>query len=78
MGPNSYDHAGAGSALAFAEPEGGVAFAYMMMNRMQTFLVPDPPARGPIEAIRQAVACAFGAAAERTGQDPVDGNRGLK
>jgi len=55
MGPSSYGHAGAGGSLAFADPEAGVAFAYVM-NRMQIFLGPDPRTRGLIEAVRQAVA----------------------
>jgi CubicO group peptidase (beta-lactamase class C family) len=55
MGPTSYGHAGAGGSLAFADPETGVAFAYVM-NRMQAFLGPDPRTSGLIEAVRQAVA----------------------
>jgi CubicO group peptidase (beta-lactamase class C family) len=55
MGPRSYGHAGAGGSLAFADPETGVAFAYVM-NRMQIFLGPDPRTSGLIEAVRQAVA----------------------
>jgi CubicO group peptidase (beta-lactamase class C family) len=55
MGPSSYGHAGAGGSLAFADPDTGVAFAYMM-NRMQIFFGPDPRTRGLIEAVRHAVA----------------------
>ena len=55
MGPCSYGHAGAGGSLGFADPETGVAFAYVM-NRMQIFLGPDPRTRGLIEAVRRAVA----------------------
>jgi CubicO group peptidase (beta-lactamase class C family) len=55
MGPRSYGHAGAGGSLAFADPETGVAFAYVM-NRMQISLGPDPRTSGLIEAVRQAVA----------------------
>jgi CubicO group peptidase (beta-lactamase class C family) len=54
MGPSSYGHAGAGGSLGFADPETGVAFAYVM-NRMQIFLGPDPRTRGLIEAVRRAV-----------------------
>lgn len=55
MGPTSYGHAGAGGSLAFADPETGVAFAYVM-NRMQIFLGPDPRTRVLIEAVRRSVA----------------------
>ena len=54
MGPSSYGHAGAGGSLGFADPETGVAFAYVM-NRMQIFLGPDPRTKGLVEAVRQAV-----------------------
>jgi len=54
MGPCSYGHAGAGGSLAFADPETGVAFGYVM-NRMQILLGPDPRTSGLIEAVRQAV-----------------------
>jgi CubicO group peptidase (beta-lactamase class C family) len=55
MGPSSYGHAGAGGSLAFADPETGVAFAYVM-NRMQIFLGPDPRTGGLVDAVRLAVA----------------------
>ena len=41
MGPRSFGHPGAGGSLAFADPERGIGFAYVM-NKMQQSLSGDP------------------------------------
>ena len=41
MGPRSFGHAGAGGSLACADPDTGVAFAYVM-NQMQQSISGDP------------------------------------
>ena len=51
MGPRSFGHAGAGGSLAFADPDAGVAFAYVM-NKMQQNLSGDPRTANLIEAVR--------------------------
>jgi CubicO group peptidase (beta-lactamase class C family) len=53
MGPRSFGHAGAGGSLAFADPERGVAFAYVM-NRMQQNLSGDLRTIRLTEAVRTA------------------------
>lgn len=56
MGPRSFGHSGAGGSLTFADPDSGVAFAYVM-NKMQQGLAADPrPA---------ALVSAFGACFDR-------------
>jgi CubicO group peptidase (beta-lactamase class C family) len=51
MGPRSFGHAGAGGSLAFADPDRGVAFAYVM-NRMQQGLSTDRRTEGLVAAVR--------------------------
>jgi CubicO group peptidase (beta-lactamase class C family) len=53
MGPRSFGHAGAGGSLAFADPDRGVAFAYVM-NQMQQNLSGDPRTADLIDAVRVA------------------------
>ena len=53
-GPSSFGHAGAGGSLAFADPDSGVAFAYVM-NQMQQALAGDPRAEALVSAVRASV-----------------------
>jgi CubicO group peptidase (beta-lactamase class C family) len=53
MGPRSFGHAGAGGSLAFADPERGVGFAYVM-NQMQQNLSGDPRTTDLIAAAKRA------------------------
>jgi CubicO group peptidase (beta-lactamase class C family) len=48
-GEHSFGHAGAGGAVAFADPDAGLGFAYVM-NRMQFDPEPDPRSQGLIRA----------------------------
>ena len=41
VGPKAFGHAGAGGSLAFADPEAGLAFGYVM-NQMQLGMTGDP------------------------------------
>jgi CubicO group peptidase (beta-lactamase class C family) len=52
-GPNSFGHPGAGGALAFADPDAEMGFAYVM-NGMQFNMEGDPRSMGLVEA---AYAC---------------------
>jgi CubicO group peptidase (beta-lactamase class C family) len=52
-GPNSFGHPGAGGALAFADPDAQLGFAYVM-NAMQLNLEGDPRSMALVEA---AYAC---------------------
>ena len=54
MGPRSFGHAGAGGSLAFADPEAGVGFAYVM-NQMQQGLSADPRPASLVSALRAAL-----------------------
>lgn len=54
LGPASFGHAGAGGSLAFADPERGVAFAYVM-NRMQQALSGDARSAALISALHRCL-----------------------
>jgi len=54
MGPRSFGHGGAGGSLAFADPDTGVAFAYVM-NQMQQHAAGDPRMAGLMEAVAAAL-----------------------
>ena len=54
MGPRSFGHAGAGGSLAFADPDAGVGFAYVM-NQMQQGLSADPRPAALVSALRTAL-----------------------
>jgi CubicO group peptidase (beta-lactamase class C family) len=54
LGPGSFGHPGAGGSLAFADPETGIGFGYVM-NQMQTNLAADPRPAALIAAIRRCV-----------------------
>jgi CubicO group peptidase (beta-lactamase class C family) len=49
-GPNSFGHPGAGGALAFADPDAGLGFAYVM-NAMQFHPQGDPRSQGLVKAV---------------------------
>jgi CubicO group peptidase (beta-lactamase class C family) len=51
LGDGSFGHPGAGGSLAFADPESGVAFAYVM-NKMDQNLAGDSRTIGLIEAVK--------------------------
>jgi CubicO group peptidase (beta-lactamase class C family) len=53
MGPRSFGHAGAGGSLAFADPDRGVGFGYVM-NKMQQYLSGDPRTTHLIAAVEDA------------------------
>jgi CubicO group peptidase (beta-lactamase class C family) len=55
LGPTSFGHAGAGGSLAFADPDSGVAFGYVM-NSMQQNMANDPRTRALKHAVRDAIA----------------------
>lgn len=54
MGPRSFGHSGAGGSLAFADPDAGVGFAYVM-NQMQQGLSADPRPAALVSALRMAL-----------------------
>ena len=54
MGPRSFGHAGAGGSLAFADPDAGVGFAYVM-NQMQQGLSADPRPASLVNALQAAL-----------------------
>jgi CubicO group peptidase (beta-lactamase class C family) len=54
LGPGSFGHSGAGGSLAFADPDRGVAFAYVM-NQMRQELSGDPRPRGLVSALAAAI-----------------------
>jgi CubicO group peptidase (beta-lactamase class C family) len=54
MGPRSFGHAGAGGSLAFADPDAGVGFAYVM-NQMQQNLTGDPRPAALVDAVRRSL-----------------------
>lgn len=54
MGPRSFGHSGAGGSLAFADPDAGISFAYVM-NQMQQGLAADPRPAALVAAVRAAV-----------------------
>jgi CubicO group peptidase (beta-lactamase class C family) len=55
LAPSSFGHSGAGGSLGFADPDSGVAFAYVM-NRMQQNLGGDPRPLGLVNALRKCLA----------------------
>jgi CubicO group peptidase (beta-lactamase class C family) len=53
-GPSAFGHPGRGGSLAFADPEHGVAFGYVMNNIVEG--AEDPRAASLVEAVRKALA----------------------
>ncbi len=54
-GPNCFGHPGAGGALAFADPEAGIGFAYVM-NAMQFHPEGDPRSSGLVGSVYDCLA----------------------
>ncbi|HET9078884.1 MAG TPA: serine hydrolase domain-containing protein [Acidimicrobiales bacterium] len=54
LGPRSFGHSGAGGSLAFADPDAGIGFAYVM-NQMQQNLAADPRPAALIDAVRRCL-----------------------
>ncbi|MFF7164305.1 serine hydrolase domain-containing protein [Streptomyces sp. NPDC008086] len=54
LGPGSFGHPGRGGALGFADPESGIAFAYVT-NGFRKTVTADPRAQGLIRAVRAAL-----------------------
>ncbi len=55
LGPGSFGHPGRGGALGFADPESGIAFAYVT-NGFRKTVTADPRAQALIRAVRLALA----------------------
>ncbi|WP_030561730.1 serine hydrolase domain-containing protein [Streptomyces aureocirculatus] len=55
LGPGSFGHPGRGGALAFADPDSGVAFGYVT-NGMSKGVTADARAQGLVRAVRAAAA----------------------
>jgi CubicO group peptidase (beta-lactamase class C family) len=53
-GPRSFGHAGRGGSLAFADPEHGIAFGYVMNNIVEG--ADDARAASLVEAVRKSLA----------------------
>lgn len=53
-GQHAFGHTGAGGSMAFADPETGIGFAYVM-NRMMQNLAGDPRSRGLVRAVYESV-----------------------
>jgi CubicO group peptidase (beta-lactamase class C family) len=54
LAPGSFGHPGAGGSVAFADPEAGIGFGYVM-NQMQNNLSADPRQGALIEAVRSCL-----------------------
>jgi CubicO group peptidase (beta-lactamase class C family) len=54
LGPGSFGHPGAGGSVAFAQPESGVAFAYVM-NQMASNLAGDRRAADLMDAVQSCL-----------------------
>jgi CubicO group peptidase (beta-lactamase class C family) len=55
LSPGSFGHPGRGGALGFADPESGIAFAYVT-NGFRTSVTADPRAQALLRALRTATA----------------------
>ncbi|HEY3139516.1 MAG TPA: serine hydrolase domain-containing protein [Acidimicrobiales bacterium] len=56
-GPAAFGHSGAGGSMAFADPEHGIGFGYVM-NRMMENLAGDPRTRNLVQATYDAIGVA--------------------
>ena len=54
LGGRSFGHYGAGGSLGFADPDRGIAGAYVM-NQMQIGIAGDPRTAGLLAAVDQVV-----------------------
>jgi CubicO group peptidase (beta-lactamase class C family) len=54
LSPGSFGHPGRGGALAFADPESGIAFGYVT-NGFRTSVTADPRAQALVRALRTAL-----------------------
>ena len=54
-GPRSFGHSGAGGSLAFADPDRGLAFAYVMNQMQFSVTEPDPRSQGLVAATYAAL-----------------------
>jgi CubicO group peptidase (beta-lactamase class C family) len=54
LGPSSFGHDGAGGSQAFADPDSGVAFAYVM-NKMTAQISGDPRSQALADAVRSCL-----------------------
>jgi CubicO group peptidase (beta-lactamase class C family) len=59
LSPASFGHPGRGGSLAFADPDQGIAFAYVT-NGMQQNVTADPRAQALVRAVRTCLAAAGG------------------
>jgi CubicO group peptidase (beta-lactamase class C family) len=50
-GPRTFGHSGAGGSVAFADPDAGLGFAYVMNQMHLTMSEQDPRAQGLIDAV---------------------------
>ncbi|MFK4147930.1 serine hydrolase domain-containing protein [Streptomyces sp. NPDC004065] len=57
LGPGSFGHPGRGGALGFADPESGIAFAYIP-NAFRTSVTADPRAQALVRAVAASPALA--------------------
>ncbi|MFF9022378.1 serine hydrolase domain-containing protein [Streptomyces eurythermus] len=55
LSPGSFGHPGRGGALAFADPESGIAFGYVT-NGFRSSVTADPRAQALVRAVRTALA----------------------
>jgi CubicO group peptidase (beta-lactamase class C family) len=55
LSPGSFGHPGRGGALAFADPESGIAFGYVT-NGFRAGVTADPRAQALVRAVRTALA----------------------
>jgi CubicO group peptidase (beta-lactamase class C family) len=49
-GEGAFGHPGAGGSLAFADPDSGISFAYVM-NQMEVGVLPGEKALGLVRAV---------------------------
>jgi CubicO group peptidase (beta-lactamase class C family) len=50
-GPHTFGHSGAGGSVAFADPDAGVTFAYVMNQMRLSMSEQDPRSQGLIDAV---------------------------
>ena len=55
VGPRTFGHSGAGGSVAFADPDRGLSFGYVM-SQMKMAMEPDPRSAGLVKAAYEALA----------------------